>query len=227
MRPQWQIISDGKKAGSYNMEEDLHIYKEAKTPRVRIYGWDKPCISLGYSQNIDEEIDLELAGKNGIEIIKRPTGGGIAFHTTDDIAYSVVAPIEMLPKGLGPSYLFISEIIVSALKKTGIDCGIEHIKRENLGKNRASLCFSTVMPHEITYNGKKLVGSAQKRGRHYLLQQGAISVSRPDEALFSVVRNKDEVRSMLNLSAFANEIMEEQNIFELICKKLAEEFENI
>ena len=57
-------------------------------------------------------------------------------------------------------------------------------------KGVRSLCFSFPAEYEIVCDGKKIVGSAQKRGRKTLLQQGSIFVRRtPDEA-FSVLKRR-------------------------------------
>jgi lipoate-protein ligase A len=51
-----------------------------------------------------------------------------------------------------------------------------------------SLCFSCSAEYEIVVQGKKVVGSAQKRGRRALLQQGSIFVRRTGREAFSILR---------------------------------------
>ena len=51
----------------------------------------------------------------------------------------------------------------------------------------ADLCFSYPAEYEIVVNGKKIVGSAQKRGKKGFLQHGSIFVSRRDFDKFEKV----------------------------------------
>ncbi|MEK7376907.1 MAG: hypothetical protein AABZ57_07090, partial [Candidatus Margulisiibacteriota bacterium] len=112
------------------------------------------------------------------EIVKRPTGGGIVSHGTDEVTYSVVCPIQLLPEGLMGAYYYISGIIVKALKRLSVDAKIGRGARGIGYRQRTNeLCFSNTREYEITFDGKKLVGSAQKRGRNAMLQQGSIQFS--------------------------------------------------
>lgn len=163
------------------MAIDLEMFKHCNSPKVRIYSWKNKCISYGYSQKIDELIDLKSAEKDGWEIVKRPTGGGIVYHNVDEVTYSAACPLELLPEGLTGSYYYISRIIVSALRSLGVEARIgtgSRGKGQGARKMQDGLCFSDTREYEISVNGKKVVGSAQKRGRSAMLQQGSIQFSR-------------------------------------------------
>ena len=175
------------------MKRDLAAFnsceRDPNQSFLYIYSWRPKCVSLGYSQNIDDEIDKEKAGKLGWDIVKRPTGGGIVFHNESEITYSIITPINnpIFPKGLVPSYKKISEAVVIGLKKIGITAQIGNIKKEG---NSNKLCFSYPAEYEIIYQDKKIVGSAQKRGKKALLQQGSIFVRNNTD--YSILRNCDE-----------------------------------
>ena len=181
----------------------FHTLEKEEAPSVlRIYSWEPQCISIGYSQKVEEEIDLEKAKALGWDVVKRPTGGGIVFHNQAEVSYSLVTDIDypLLPKGLIPSYKKISEAIVYALDRMGIVAQTLNPKSEILNKSeiparpaggrnpKSQLCFSYPTEYEIVVDGEKIVGSAQKRGKRALLQQGSIFVrSTPHEA-FSVLK---------------------------------------
>ncbi|HVN66974.1 MAG TPA: lipoate--protein ligase family protein [Candidatus Sulfotelmatobacter sp.] len=179
------------------MELDLQLFRDFELkkikPTLRTYSWQPPCISLGYAQKIKDEIDVAKAEALGWDVVKRPTGGGIVFHNTAEVTYSLVMAIDdpVLPKGLVPSYRKISEAIVMALKELGVDAEIRNTKYETLNKSEIrnskvlnQLCFSYPAEYEVVVDGKKIVGSAQKRGRVALLQQGSIFVrATPEEHL--------------------------------------------
>jgi len=148
---------------------------------LRIYAWDPPCVSFGYSQ----EIKKELIPK-GWEAVKRPTGGGIVFHNLSEVTYSIVTDLNAFGEKLIPSYIKISKAIVAGLQKLGIKAEVS--EGENSNSRRNDLCFSYPAEYEIVFAGRKLVGSAQKRGKRTLLQQGSILVkddenSYPAEAI--------------------------------------------
>jgi len=54
------------------------------------------------------------------------------------------------------------------------------------------LCFSYPAEYEIVCQGKKIVGSAQKRGKRALLQQGSIFMSPINEADFALLSDLKE-----------------------------------
>jgi len=195
----WQLIKTPRLSGSKNMQSDLELFKAFEngmtTSTLRIYSWNPPCVSLGYSQNSEAEIDLEKAKNLGWEVVKRPTGGGIVFHNEAEVTYSIVTAIDnpIFPEGLVPSYRKISEAIVHAIQLIGIDAQIQtsNFKLQNksqIPNPKSQLCFSYPAEYEVVVEGKKIVGSAQKRGKRTLLQQGSIFVRSVDSKVFTLLK---------------------------------------
>ena len=170
----WQFIISKPATGRKNMTLDLDNFREALQPTIRIYSWKNKCISVGYGQKIDRLLDGSMARDLGWEIVKRPTGGGIVFHNQAEVTFSVVAGLEELPQGLIPSYMKISEGVVEALKLVGIEAEISRKQNVDRRAQNSGMCFSYPAEYEIVCQGKKIVGSAQKRNRNKLLQQGSI-----------------------------------------------------
>ena len=193
MRP-WKIILDQKASAAENMRRDEELFK-SQTPAVRIYGWTQDSITLGYFQDPQKELDIQLAKRLGVDWAKRPTGGGIAFHSPGDVAYCVSAPLGMLPRGLINSYLYISSIILKSLLDLKIRAQIvaDGINAAALKKMPARMCFARSMSHEISVNGKKVVGSAQRRTKDRMIQQGTISMHKYEDRLVSVLRGSNDV----------------------------------
>lgn len=175
------------------MEYDLRLFREHEQgvvpPTLRIYSWRPKCITLGHSQKPEAEIDLDKAAALGWDVIKRPTGGGIVFHNEAEVTYSLVMDKDdpRLPKGLVPSYKKISEAVVFALNGLGVNASVK-TTRDPRPATRDVLCFSYPAEYEVVANGKKIVGSAQKRGRKTLLQQGSLFVRRTEPAAFTVLQ---------------------------------------
>ncbi len=170
---------------SENMRKDLLFFSSHNEPAFRFYAFKDDCVTVGYSQDMSAELDTQRAAVLGIDIAKRPTGGGIVFHSRYDVVFCCVLPLDLFPKGFMSAYHFVSDIIVSALEQAGIDACKTGVAEEDAGDR---LCFSSAKEYEITCDGKKLVGIAQKRTRGKILQQGTICVSRPDDKIFSILR---------------------------------------
>lgn len=160
------------------MDADIGLFERAEAgllqnPTIRIYGWNNNCISLGHSQDPDTELHIDSCRSHGVEVVKRPTGGGIVLHNSHEITYSIVSQKSWIPfKDMMDTYIYISEAIVDGIRSLGIDAEISNRRQKGFTR----YCYLFPSSHEIVYKGKKLVGSAQKRGRRALLQQGSILV---------------------------------------------------
>ncbi len=156
-----------------NMAIDEMLFMKAlernSIATFRFFTFNKRCISIGRNQR-PENLPTEFL-KNKIEIVKRPTGGGAVLHD-DDLCYSIVMPESYL--GINNSLLASYGIITNGLK-TGFElCGINVEYGKSITDSAQPLCFDQTLSYELTINGKKLVGSAQRRSKGILLQQGSI-----------------------------------------------------
>lgn len=147
--------------------------------RVRFYRFQPPCLSLGYHQN-RSDIDESAVAAHGYTVAVRPTGGRAVLHK-GDFVYSLTMPDTdrtpgtMLHTGV---YNLVSLALARGLRKLGIepDGAARHLSgppSENLPK----LCFASATRHEITVNGRKLVGSAQRLFEGVVLQHGSLLVT--------------------------------------------------
>ncbi|MFH1361398.1 MAG: lipoate--protein ligase family protein [bacterium] len=187
----WQCIVSEPATGKQNMAVDLESFRNFKVPTIRIYSWSNKCLSVGYAQKVDELIDVSKAKREGWEIVKRPTGGGIVFHNQAEVTFSVVAGLDDLPEGLIPSYYKISEAVVLGLRNIGMEVEINEKKVES-GARNTGMCFAYPAEYELVCQGKKIVGSAQKRNKKALLQQGSIFVRNPGPEVLKLLKNPGE-----------------------------------
>ena len=115
-RASWRLIIDGDLAGAQNMARDVAILESVSEgdspPTLRLYGWDPPCLTLGRHQGI-EAADLEFCSAEGIDVVRRPTGGRALLHQ-HELTYAVVAPLGRgpLPRGLQDAYRLICGALV-------------------------------------------------------------------------------------------------------------------
>lgn len=174
----WEVILSGENTGKFNMDFDLELAKSFPSiPVLRLYRWKPYCISLGANQKIDE-VNIEKANADNIDVVKRPTGGRAILHS-EELTYSVVFPIE-----LNYSAKAIYNEINLALKAglTFYNSSLEQLELEHdqvdfknfYKEDKSAICFAVSSKSEINFNDKKLVGSAQRKIGKVVLQHGSI-----------------------------------------------------
>jgi lipoate-protein ligase A len=149
------------------------VRKSLSPPTLRLYQWDRPSLSLGYFQKLSD-IDAGYCDNKGYPVVRRQTGGRAILHDSE-LTYSFSASSASPPftGSLLENYTVISNAMIRGLKLIGIQAEASFKKKRNSGdKNPA--CFKAVSFGEITVNGKKIIGSAQKRYKEGFLQHGSI-----------------------------------------------------
>lgn len=170
----FRFIEYKSRTGSENMGCDyalIHSVRMAQCgPVLRFYGWNPPAITIGYSQEVEDEVNSDTCKENGVDIIRRITGGGAVFHE-HEITYSIVLPLAhpLIQGTILESYSVILSPIIEGLRICGI--AAEH---------------SPI--NDIISGGKKISGSAQSRRNGVLLQHGTILLDMNKEKAFDCLR---------------------------------------
>lgn len=198
----WHCINTGENTGLFNMELDMNLVKEASPGIIvlRLYRWKPYCVSLGANQNISE-INAEKVFADGLDIVKRPTGGRAILHS-EELTYSVVMPLD---GGISPRQIYqqINFALIEGLKiydqaLTGLELeGMQPDLISFYKENLSAACFGVPAKNEIKYNGKKIVGSAQRRIGNAILQHGSIMCGNFHVNLADYLNlNEDEIASV-------------------------------
>ncbi|MEW6570635.1 MAG: biotin/lipoate A/B protein ligase family protein [Nitrospirota bacterium] len=180
-------------------------------PTLRLYGWSRPSVSIGFFQRISD-LDLDYCLSKKIPVVRRTTGGRAILHD-DEITYSFAAKTAsgIFSKGLVNSYDRISQAFSLALIKAGFmpESRQKEYNPSAPDYRRSPLCFKSLSYAEITLNNVKIMGSAQKRWADVLLQQGTLPLAVNKEEVVRVFK-LDNVRrindSMLGLRDLAPEL---------------------
>lgn len=173
---QWRVIYDCPTSGIRNMAVDEAILQAVaagkQPPTLRLYAWSPPCLSLGYGQRVTD-IDFARLSEREWEAVRRPTGGRAILHT-DELTYSLclAADDPLAAGGILESYRHISAALLLALQRLGAP--VAAAPKEKSGGISGPVCFEVPSDYEITVGGKKLVGSAQLRRKHGVLQHGSL-----------------------------------------------------
>jgi len=145
-------------------------------PSLRLYGWDPPCLTLGRHQGVDAA-DLDFCHNEGIDVVRRPTGGRALLHHLE-LTYSVVAPLGTgpLPRGLQEAYSTLCGALVRAMRDLGVDAELTggEVNLQLPGPRTVVPCFEAPAGGEVVVRGQKLIGSAMRAHGGAILQHGAI-----------------------------------------------------
>jgi len=185
----WRYLTHSRPLpGSLNMAVDEFLFRslgEEPTTCLRFYQWERPTASLGYGQKAARVVDPEFCRQNGIDIVRRQTGGKLVLHHRE-ITYSVVSnDVETFTPTLGGSYKLIARALVKGLQRMGLAASLSE-KAPPFYARGTMPCFSHPAQDEIEIGGLKIVGSAQKRTGGRFLQHGSIPMNHDEELLKAV-----------------------------------------
>lgn len=178
-----RFIIDSAHDAAFNMAADQYLLDQcvyAETMFVRFYSWASPTITLGYMQKPDEILNLKSLLEKGVCWIKRPTGGRAVLHH-EDLTYSCIFSNSFKFMGLTvqQSYQIITGCLLQGLNSIGVQCEAHDSYDDYAAvKREVKLpCFLAPNRDEIMVEGKKLIGSAQRRTTRGVLQHGSIPFS--------------------------------------------------
>jgi lipoate-protein ligase A len=228
----WRLLKTGLSDGATNMAIDeaiLWAVAEGESrPTLRFYGWQPPCLSIGYSQSLADQVDVDRCREAGIDCVRRPTGGRAILHT-DELTYSVVAP-QTEPRvagGVVESYRRLSAGLVAGLRALGVV--VAQVETAD-DKGESAACFDAPSNYEITVGGKKLVGSAQVRKKRVVLQHGSLPLEGDIVRIFDFLKvpseeRREELRQELRARATSLELALGRVVpFDEVARHLADGF---
>ncbi len=144
-------------------------------PTLRFYGWDPAALSLGYFQSAAKEIDVDACKAQGIDVVRRMTGGRAILHDRE-LTYSVIISEEYpgMPESVSESYKMLSMGLLEGMRCLDIDAQLASDKTLKPRDLSSGACFDAPSSYELVVDGKKVVGSAQVRQKGTILQHGSI-----------------------------------------------------
>ncbi len=116
---------------------------------------DDNAIIVGKNQNTFEEINAEYVKEQNIKVCRRVTGGGAVYHDLGNLCFTFILHVEKLDQ---MDMRFFALPVVKALEKMGVTAEIS-------GRN------------DITIDGKKFSGTAQRVFKNKLLYHGTLLFS--------------------------------------------------
>ncbi|MEM2874575.1 MAG: biotin/lipoate A/B protein ligase family protein [Candidatus Hadarchaeales archaeon] len=149
----------------------LRLNSEGRYPStLRFWTWTPSAVSIGFFQSLAREVDLDAAGRYGVHVVRRITGGGAVFHDSEgELTYSFVCREEDVPEDIMESYGLICGGLVAGLRRMGIGAEFRPV-------------------NDVQVNGRKISGSAQTRRWGSVLQHGTILISPDVRRMFEILR---------------------------------------
>lgn len=208
----WDFINSGALPGEVNMSLDIsqaeilaETLKQGEEGRghFRIYAWEKPTLSLGKHQVLSPIIRKQCESKL-IPIVRRPTGGRAVLHA-NELTYCIVMPCSSMEDSR-KAYQDIHTFFLDALSILDIkylDFAKAHADfHEHYKHHISSACFSASARYELTHDGKKLMGSAQRVFDGVLLQHGSLPLDHSylmiSELLTDISEEQKQIRNSLS-----------------------------
>jgi lipoate-protein ligase A len=122
--------------------------------------WESPSyfVVLGYTKSLQKEVDITECKQQQIPILRRCSGGGTVVQGSGCLNYSLISkiPSEEFPHNIPATNCRVMKMQRDAL-------------RELLSGN-VEICGHT----DLTWNGLKFSGNAQRRKSRYFLFHGTI-----------------------------------------------------
>jgi len=130
-------------------------------------------MSYGWKQELPLWVNVAACRANGIELVERPTGGGIAFHGSD-LSVSLVVP-RALALPLESVMGAMCEAAVKLCETYGVKATCALTSHEH---SRITYCLTQPSPYTVLIDGRKVAGFALRRYPQTWLVQGSF-LARP------------------------------------------------
>jgi len=180
---QARLIMSGPADGAENMSIDESIFESTLLGNslgitLRFYTWSVRCATIGYFQPYFQLPDSQT--------VRRITGGLTVDHKTD-ISYCFCASKSAWP------YVYDQETNYQKLHlalKTGLDLSGYKTEFANPSckTEKANMCVEKFFAYDLLLNGRKALGSCQRRRGDCLIVQGSLHLP-PNYNVQDVINN--------------------------------------
>jgi lipoate-protein ligase A len=154
---------------------------------LHLYRRERPTVSLGYFESLEESVDLEAVRRHGAQVVRRASGGSAIYTDPGQLIYAVILDAEMVPESPNDTYALVCGGVVKALDLLGLKAEFKPV-------------------NDVLVNKRKISGSAQLRRSGVVLQHGTLIVDTDFDIMFDVLRMRKKGRSKDNVTSLAREL---------------------
>ena len=171
-------IETGVRDAAFNFSVEEYVAKHFPRDEPVMMLWQaSKCVMLGSNQIAEAEVDIGYSDKEGIQIVRRSSGGGTIFTDFGTLLYTVIRPYTKDCDPLEVAKECVAGPVAEALRSMGVPAKIE-------GRN------------DILVEGKKVSGFAQYIMYGRINTHGSLLFDTDLEMLSRVLRpDEGKVRS--------------------------------
>lgn len=172
-----RLLPTYRLGGTWQMAIDSWLLDRGG-PALRLYRWQRPCLSLGLHQRHLPAHWQALAASGALELVRRPSGGQAVLHG-GDLTYALVWPDP--PRDRIAAYRLACGWLQAAFAALGQPLVYGTAPASLAGRS----CFASSTAADLVHphSGEKRIGSAQLWRGGRLLQHGSIQLN-PDPELW-------------------------------------------
>jgi lipoate-protein ligase A len=187
----WRLIDSDLRDPAYTAAADeamlLARHENLVPNTIHLYRRNRPTVSLGYFERAEDAVDLEVAQRRGVQLVRRVSGGSAIFTDPGQIIYCVIVDKGAVPESPNDTFVFICAGLVDALGRLGLKAEFKPV-------------------NDVLVNKRKISGSAQTRKMDVVLQHGTLMVDTDFDLMFEVLRTKKKERSKDSVTSLAKEL---------------------
>ncbi len=173
-----------------------------------LYLWvNDPCIVIGRFQNPYSECNLERMDADGVQLVRRKSGGGAVYHDRGNLCFTLIGKKDTSSKEENFA------LVLDALKRIGIDAELSG--RNDIlsqGKKISGNAFQST-PTKFCHHGTLLITSDLSVMANYLTPSSTKLASKAVKSVASRVGNLSEVKKDITTQEV------EQALIEAFCDK--------
>ncbi|MDA1191095.1 MAG: biotin/lipoate A/B protein ligase family protein [Candidatus Poribacteria bacterium] len=190
----WRWLRMGANSAAFNMAaDDMLLRRQSVDPRptVRVYEWDAVALTCGYFQELPNVVNVEGCRAAGIDLARRPTGGGVVVHEGAMTFSAIFSPNTVgIPNEAQASYRRLAEVVSVAFHRLGA----------TTEPSETCLCPDSTLPdwcllhpveHDVIAGGRKVAGAAQRRTKAGVLHQAYVFGEMPSQATLDAATTVD------------------------------------
>jgi lipoate-protein ligase A len=178
-----KVLPELRASGGAQMALDTGLLETAEEVIARRYTWAPPALSLGKFQKYEPVPGLPF------DVVRRPSGGRAVLHGEGfEWSFAVAFPAKAFGAGaraglsVAKPYEVVTGAFAGAFKALDVTLDDD---RES-AYQRSALCFASMLRHDVTARGEKLVALAQARSGGRVLVHGSVLERRPPDELAQV-----------------------------------------
>ena len=206
-RMAWNILETKAASAAENMQLDAKLLENLEgqeRPILHLYEWGKKSATFGYFVKPEELLDLTEAEKRGLDLARRPTGGGVVFHLWD-LAFSVLVPAKspLFSTHTLDNYNLINRVVKDVVKEfIQEEIGLIPDDAPFQDQTCTHFCMARPTKYDVMLQGRKIAGAAQRKTKDGFLHQGTIALLKPDQEFLAAVLPSAAVREAMMQTTF-------------------------